>query len=139
MRRGSIVAFLCAALTLAALDASAAGKPRGGWRGTGLFAAPPAAPSARWSGFHHRSTFFIGGTFFSPWWPGYYYYPPPPYYYGPDFRAHYEMPGVYVEKFEGTPSADTVDDIFCPGASAYYPDVKECPNGWQRIIREPAG
>ncbi len=138
----TLLALICTALAFAAFEASAAGRPRGGWHGTGLFAAPaPSAPAAtyRWSGFHHHPSFFVGGTFFSPWWPyGYYYYPPPPYYYGPDFQAHYEMPTVYVEKFEGTPSAETVDDIYCPAASAYYPDVKECPTGWQRIIR-PAG
>ena len=40
------------------------------------------------------------------------------------------------ELFDGTPTPQTQGDIFCPSQNAYYPDVKDCPNGWQRIIRE---
>ena len=34
---------------------------------------------------------------------------------------------------EGTPNADS-GDIYCPTLGQYYPDVQDCPNGWQRII-----
>jgi len=63
-------------------------------------------------------------------------YAPPPYYYGPDYsRPQYNMPSTYVEKFDGTPTRETQGDIFCARESAYYPDVQDCPGGWQRIIR----
>ena len=57
-------------------------------------------------------------------------------YYGPDYsEPHYEPPSVYVEKFDGIPTAQTPGEIFCPDQGAYYPDVKQCPGAWQRVIR----
>ena len=85
---------------------------------------------------HGRSVIFIGAPFYFWSWPYGYYYLPPPYYYGPDYVARYDLPPVYVEKFDGTPTPQTPGEIFCPGANAHYPEVRECPNGWQRIIRE---
>jgi hypothetical protein len=26
---------------------------------------------------------------------------------------------------------------FCPGAGAYYPYIRECPGGWQRVAPQP--
>jgi hypothetical protein len=125
------LAALFGVLALSFSDAASAAS-RGWIRGPAK-AATPVAPHTR--SFHHRGSFFVGGAFFYPWWPYGYYYPPP-YYYGPDYsQAHYEPPALYVEKFDGTPDAETPGDIFCPAASAYYPDVKDCPNGWQRVIR----
>jgi len=88
---------------------------------------------------HHRgrAVFFVGSPFLFWSWPYGYYYAPPPYYYGPDYVARETLPPVYVEKFDGTPTPQTPGDIYCPDSQAYYPDVQECPNGWQRIIREP--
>jgi hypothetical protein len=43
-----------------------------------------------------------------------------------------------VEKFEGAPTPETQGDIFCPDRGAYYPDVKECPGGWQRVFQASA-
>jgi hypothetical protein len=81
--------------------------------------------------FHGRATFFFGGAF----WPYY----PPPYYYGPNYAMpHYEPPTVYVERFDGNPTPQTQGEIFCPSAGVYYPEVKQCPGGWQRVIRPQA-
>jgi len=87
--------------------------------------------------FHHR-TVFVGSAFYfgSPWYPYGYYYPP--YYYGPSYEATSLPPSVYVEKFEGKPDANS-GEIYCPSAGLYYPDVQECSNGWQRIIRAADG
>jgi hypothetical protein len=87
---------------------------------------------------HHRgrAVIFIGAPFLFWSWPYGYAYLPPPYYYGPDYLPHQNLPDVYVEKFDGTPTPDTPGDIYCPGKSAYYPDVQDCPGGWQRVIRE---
>ena len=65
---------------------------------------------------------------------------PPAYYYGPDYsRPHYDPPTLYVEKFPGMPTPETPGEIFCPELGAYYPEVRECASGWQRVIRPPQG
>jgi len=85
-------------------------------------------------GFHHRHPHVV---FFS----GFYFGPPffygPPYYYGPAYAATPEPPSVYVEKFDGAPSAQTPGEFFCPANGGYYPDVQECSSGWQRVFRAP--
>jgi len=96
-----------------------------------------AVPDAAWArgrGFHHHRhrSFFVGTFFVAP--PMWYAYHPGPYYYGPAFVATQTPPTVYVEKFEGTPSSDA-GEIYCPQLDRYYPEVQECPNGWQRVIR----
>jgi hypothetical protein len=91
---------------------------------------------------HHpgRTVIFIGAPFMYWAWPYGYAYLPPPYYYGPDYGVpKEEMPAIYVEKFDGEPTPQTTGDVFCPGKYAYYPDVRECPGGWQRLIRESDG
>ncbi|MBV9191236.1 MAG: hypothetical protein JOZ85_12180 [Betaproteobacteria bacterium] len=102
-------------------------------------AIPGAASAAgnRSHHFHHR-TVIVGSAFYfgSPWYPYGYYYPP--YYYGPSYEATSTPPSIYVEKFEGTPDADS-GDIYCPSLGQYYPDAHDCPNGWQRIIGAGAG
>jgi hypothetical protein len=99
----------------------------------------PEPAWARGRGFHpHRHrTVFVGGFFVgAPLW---YAYHPGPYYYGPAFEATNLPPSVYIEKFEGTPNAES-GEIYCSQQDQYYPEVQDCPNGWQRVIRltEPA-
>ena len=149
----------CAALAMVAADdgwAARSGSRSGGKAGVGRFsgfgaaggsgprlgAAPRFSRSMPMTGsptpFRHRgrAVIFVGAPFYFWSWPYGYYYLPPPYYYGPDYVARHELPAVYVEKFDGTPTPQTQGDIFCPSQNAYYPDVKDFPNGWQRIIRE---
>jgi len=60
------------------------------------------------------------------------------YYYGPDYgQPQYAPPSVYVEKFEGTPTPKTQGELFCAEHGAYYPDIQDCPGGWQRVFRAP--
>jgi hypothetical protein len=117
---------------------AAGGASRGGFafrRATPL----PSGMAPRPPLHHHggRAVIFIGAPFYYWSWPYGYYYAPPPYYYGPDYVAREELPPVYVEKFDGTPTPETPGEIFCPGSDAFYPDVQQCPSGWQRIFREP--
>ena len=147
MKRLSIA--IAALATLALVAADDAWSARTGARGRASFAAGGAsraafgfrraAPLQSGFGAHHhgRAVFFVGAPFLFWSWPYGYYYAPPPYYYGPDYVARETLPPVYVEKFDGTPTPQTPGDIYCPDSQAYYPDVQECPNGWQRIIREP--
>jgi len=99
-----------------------------------VMALPPEPAWARGRGVHHHRhrTFFVGAFFVGP--PVWYAYHPPPYYYGPGYEASDARPSVYVEKFEGTPSAES-GEVFCPQSDQHYPDAQECPGGWQRIIR----
>ena len=110
--------------------------PRAGFGIRPFTTSMPATGSSQHRHHRGRAVIFIGAPFLFWSWPYGYTYLPPPYYYGPDFSAHENLPDVYVEKFEGAPTPDTPGDIYCPGRSAYYPDVQDCPGGWQRLIRE---
>lgn len=108
-----VISVLGVAMLVAAVDA-------GAWSG-------------RRGGFPHRhSRVFVSTGFYfgAP----FYFYHPPPYYYGPTYEATEALPAIFVEKFDGTPSADA-GEIYCPAVNAYYPEMQDCPNGWQRIIR----
>jgi hypothetical protein len=69
--------------------------------------------------------------------PGYY---PAPYGYAPYYPPGVVVPvspPVYIER----PAAqDEPDDwyYYCPEANGYYPYVKDCPDGWQRVATQPA-
>jgi len=94
-----------------------------------------AVPAWAWSqgrrgAFPQRHRIVFVSTFYG----GPYWYGPPPYYYAPLYLATSVPPSVYVEKFEETPSEDA-GEIYCPALDAHYPEVQDCPNGWQRIIR----
>jgi hypothetical protein len=119
----AIFAFSALALCTAP-DAGARG--RGGGHGGGT-----RSGSSHHSHNHHRT--FVGGAFFFGGPP----YPWP--YYGYPVPTPYEMPPtvVYVERYDGTPTPETQDWIFCPNTGASYPEVQECPGGWQRVIENP--
>jgi hypothetical protein len=81
------------------------------------------------------ATFFFGAPYYP--WP-YYGYPVEPGPYGyPEADPSYAPPTMYVEKYAGTPTPGTKDWIFCPSAGSSYPDVLECPGGWQRVVENP--
>ncbi len=134
-----IAVLAAAALTIVAAPNGAWAGKHGGGHGSG------AHSSGARGGFHHRASFgggfFIGAPFgyqYYPYYP-YYHYALPPYYYGPDYsKPQYDLPTVYVEKFEGAPTPETQGDIFCPDRGAYYPEVEDCPGGWQREFRASA-
>ncbi len=80
---------------------------------------------------------------------GYYGFYPPPYYYPPYyFYPPYhpapvviqQQPTVYVEQNpQPAPAASPSGSYwyFCADSRAYYPYVKECPSGWQRVAPQP--
>ncbi len=85
-------------------------------------------------GHRHSSVgvgFVFGGPVWSPW-----YYPPPAYYPYPVYER-VVPPVVYVE--QPAPSAEAAGNYwyYCRSASAYYPYVKECPAGWERVAPQP--
>jgi len=69
-----------------------------------------------------------------------YYYPP--YYYPPYYPAPVvlQRPPVYVEQSpQAAPSAPAPSNYwyYCSESNAYYPYVKECSVGWQRVAPQP--
>ena len=107
---------------------------------TGLLA---ASGSALAGGGHSHSRVFLGFNFgfpvYAPWYPAYYY--PGPYYYPPSpVYVSPPAPTQYVERSEvaaeQAPAPATW--YFCREANAYYPYVKQCPGGWQRVPAQPS-
>ena len=92
---------------------------------------------------YYSDPFFYGMNPYYRGWPPYYGWPPygygwPPYYYGLEYdQPQYDPAAVYIEKFAEIPSPETKGEIYCPDRSAHYPDVQDCPGGWQRVFRPP--
>ena len=92
---------------------------------------------------HHGSGVRFGVVIGGPGWFGPGYYPPyySPYYYPPYASAYYPSmpasPPVYIEQGGAQPAPGAAPQAsywyFCAEANGYYPYVKECPGGWQRV------
>jgi hypothetical protein len=70
------------------------------------------------------------------------YYHPYPYYYHPYYYyppvVVQPSPPVYVERGESQPApAQEYYWYYCADAKMYYPYVKQCPGGWQRVSPQP--
>ena len=100
-----------------------------------LGAAVASAPAFadRW---HGHSRVHFGLYFGAPlYWHPYY---PPPYYYPPTVVVP-QSPPVYIERggqAEQAP-ADQGWWYFCRESNAYYPYVKHCPGGWEKVRPQP--
>lgn len=82
------------------------------------------------------------GVFFGPVWDPWYYPPPyyPPY---PPIVIERAPPPVYIEQ-SPPPVPAAVQQVdpasywyYCSKSNGYYPYVKECPSGWQRVSPQP--
>ena len=72
-----------------------------------------------------------------PWGPWGYY--PYPYYGAPTVVV--QQPVTYVEQnpqAASTPAADAGWWYYCDQSKGYYPYVRECPGGWQRVSPQPS-
>jgi hypothetical protein len=83
----------------------------------------------------------LGGYYYAPpYYP--YYYPPYPYY-PPAAVVMPSQPQTYVEQ-GGAPHAAPAPQqpqgywYYCQDSRAYYPYVKDCPAGWQRVSPQPS-
>ena len=78
----------------------------------------------------------IGGPAWGwPYYPPNYYYP----YYYPAYppQVIIQSPPVYVEQGVAAPPAVQVPDnywYYCSNPQGYYPYIKECPAGWQKVL-----
>jgi len=86
----------------------------------------------------------IGDPFwYSSWYyPFYYpyYYPYYPYYAPYGGVTEPSAPQEYIERTEPSePSAARTPEVwyYCPKSNAYYPYIKECPEGWQIVPASP--
>ena len=115
---------ICALLLMSAGSAWA-----GGWRGhgsVGIYIGP-------------------GGYWRAPIYRPYYF--PAPYLYADPFYAPAPViierapPPVYIEQGQVAvePALETTNYWhYCPEAKGYYPYIKECPGGWQKVLPQPA-
>lgn len=78
-------------------------------------------------GFHFGAPYYWG-PYWGPWW----YHPAPYYYPGPTVVVP-AQPTTYIE--QGNESSGWW--YYCDTARGYYPYVKECPSGWQRVPPAP--
>ena len=87
---------------------------------------------------HDRVHFGVSIGAWAPWYypPAYYY---PPTYYYPQPQVIITQPPVYVEQAAPTPepAAQAYYWYYCSASRTYYPYVKECPSGWQRVSPQP--
>ena len=92
---------------------------------------------------HHRGHI---GVYVDPWpWyfapPPYSYYPPYPYY--PPVVTVPSEPPTYIEQgeedAEPAPAQESSYWYYCEKPQGYYPYVRECPGGWQKVPPRPAG
>jgi hypothetical protein len=118
---------LLALLGMAASGAVLAGKSFSGTVGAAVPSAPAAAaPGPSRGHYHHHRTFVGAGVGFGyPW--GWWY--PPPYYY------YYPVPAesvTYIEQGDASPEAERWW-YYCESSTSYYPYVRECPAGWERV------
>ena len=107
-----------------------------------------------WADRRHAHAGAHVGVVIGPYW-GPWYYPPPAYYYPPShyYPPYYPpvvverpLPQVYIEQPQA-PAASTAPPAaaptnywyYCATAKAYYPYVKECASGWQKVLPQPAG
>jgi hypothetical protein len=100
-----------------------------------LFLALMTGCASAWAQ-HHGGHLRFGVTI-GPYW-GPWYLPPPTYYY-PPVVIEQQSP-IYVQQqpvMEAAPQNSYW--YFCRAANAYYPYVKECPAGWEKVLPRPAG
>jgi len=89
-----------------------------------------------WADHYHGHVSTHVGVYFGPVW-GPWYYPAPTYYYPPQpIVIERAPPPVYIEQAEPAPAPNAYW-YYCGTSRAYYPYVKECSSGWQRVTPQP--
>ena len=136
MRRPTRLLVVLFAAAATVLSAPAAAQVRHGHR------PGPAYHAAHGHYSPHagvRFGLFVGAPLWYGW-PGY-YYAPPYHYYAPGFVTVPPSPQTYIEQAPPAQAAPAAPQpgywYYCADARAYYPYVKECPAGWQRVSPQP--
>ncbi len=82
--------------------------------------------------------FSFGFPLYAPYYsPAPYYYPPYAYYPAPYYYP--PVPQEYIEAPAQASPSQAQDSwwYYCSESKSYYPYVKECPGGWQRVSPTP--
>lgn len=100
---------------------------------TGMLVTPDAEAHGR------RARLSVGLHFGAPlyWhpWPAYHYYPAPVYV-APSV-VQVAPPVTYVERHDPPVTDQQGWWYYCVNKGGYYPYVKECPGGWQKVPPAP--
>jgi hypothetical protein len=64
-------------------------------------------------------------------------YGPP--YAEPTYSQPAYMPPAYAGQYQAPVQQQTNAWYFCPSANGYYPYIRQCPGGWQRVSPTPLG
>jgi len=72
---------------------------------------------------------FIGVPIWQPFYPA-------PYYYYPPVAVAPSSPPVYIEQGNAQ-AAESNYWYYCTNPEGYYPYVKQCPGGWQKVVPQP--
>ena len=91
-----------------------------------------------WRGHGHSNVYFgIGiGPYWDPWNYRPYGFPyANPYYYYPPVVVAPAAPPIYIE--QAAPAPQTNFWYYCGASRTYYPYVKECAGGWQKVTPQP--
>ncbi len=89
---------------------------------------------------HFRGNVWIGPVWGPGWWGPVYPYP----YYAPPPVVVQQAPETYVQQAPETyvqqspQSEEQSYWYYCGNPQGYYPYVKQCPNGWTRVVPSPA-
>jgi hypothetical protein len=83
---------------------------------------------------YYPSPYYYPRSYYSP-----YYYPP--YYYPPAVVTVPTEPPVYIERGEAAEPASRASAswYYCADPQGYYPDVEQCPGGWQAVAPRGSG
>lgn len=92
---------------------------------------------------------YWGPRWYGPgyWGPGPYWYPPPVVYsYPPAVAVVPAQPPVYIERDDAAQPAPPASApleagfwYYCRNPAGYYPNVRECPGGWEKVPPRPPG
>lgn len=140
-----LLSVVVAGSVLAQRQGAHSGSPHSGSR-SGIAHYGSHWGTSRYYGGHYHSGSHVGvGVYFGG--PAYWYYPwpyyyPPAYYYSPYYPYYYPpaqaySPPAYVEQGTSTERFESNWWYYCAGSDRYYPYVKECPGGWQRVTPQP--
>jgi hypothetical protein len=96
-----------------------------------VFLALAGMGASAWADRGHIHFGVTVGPYWGPW-----YFPPPAYYY-PPVVVERSTP-LYVQPQPAQAVAPQPSYwYFCRAANAYYPYVRECPAGWERVLPQP--
>lgn len=103
-------------------------------------------------GHHHHDHLIVHHYTGWGFWPGFgpgfgfgaFGYMPPfypsPYYAYPPLAAQPARPPVYIQQqnpAQPAPGSQTNYWHYCRASAGYYPEVQECPEGWQQVAPQP--